>query len=148
MMSTAQIKKPDSKTLDQVREEQRQALINSFNWQTRQKGTCWKCEKDVSIAVNKCGADHHKPSFDITFRNGVAELITEGQGRISVAFLENRIYFKPDENGYKVSDSKNPDRKTSRLKLAEDHSDFIGSYDLQFDSYIKLYFVEKGVSPS
>lgn len=138
MMSTAQIKKPE---VHRDIEKARQEMLASMNWKTRATNLrTSNCKSDVSISMARC--KNSKPSMDVYFRNNVSELIDNGTGRIAVAFIEKRVYFKPDENGYKISDSSSPDRKTVRLRTDDDFSAFIGDYELKYDSFLELYYVE------
>lgn len=99
--------------------------------------------KDIHFNVVKSSHKIGK-SVNITFRNLCCEKITS-TGRLIVAPIKNRIYIKEaDERGYKLTVNRRT--QTSRfisMPLFDKCTAFIGDYDLQYDEFLGLHYIEK-----
>ena len=115
--------------------------FDPFNWIGKSAhGRNPKGSKDVYISLCKRGPQNgDKRNISFTFRNNIDEIFEE---HVMIAPHKNRIYFKNDANGYKISKA----TKSPTLKIGihiDLLKDFIGEYDLLFDEYWELYYIEK-----
>lgn len=124
-----------------------------FKWMT--KPTVGKnynrSDKDISISkVFPSKADKEagkNVSIAITFRNHSRHAVTETE-YVLMAAVKNRIFFKTgkQDNGLligKVSTSNNGYLRTRYPEYVEQLLPFIGSYDLKYDKFYELYYIEK-----
>lgn len=129
-----------------------------FKWMT--KPTVGKnynrSDKDISISkVFSSKADKEagkNVNIAIVFRNHSRHAVTETQ-YVLMAVVKNRIFFKTGEqnNGLligKVSTNceKSGDNgylRTRYPEYVEQLLPFIGSYDLKYDKFYELYYIEK-----
>ena len=130
-----------------------------FKWMT--KATLGKnyarSNQDVTISkVYASKADKEadkKPQISITFRNHSRHAVTETE-YVLLAAVKNRIFFKTGKqnNGFLIGKvSTNGDKasgdngylRTSYAEYVEQLLPFIGSYDLKYDKFYELYYIEK-----
>lgn len=97
--------------------------------------------KDVSISLLKAG-ERCSARFNITLRNGSSEKL--GQ-RIDIAVVKNRMFFRGGELGYKlyVGQRTNPMLQITLNDNTKILEQFVGDYDLQYDEFYELYYIEK-----
>jgi len=106
--------------------------------------------KDVSINLINLGSRTKSADatygFSIIFRNNVWEKF--GQ-RVELAPFKNRIMFRTSDRGIymsKKSDNKSANRYAKYAPMNEIEmktlKDFIGDYELKYDSFYELYYIE------
>lgn len=110
-----------------------------FEWKGMSRSRQRKGNYDVSINSHKDG------TVGITFRNKKAELIGD---RLEYAIFKNRVLFRYSENGMALhnikNNSNNPDNCYAKFaKSIDDFRQFIGDYDLKYDDFYELYYIEK-----
>ena len=107
-----------------------------FNWKTKSIHTGRGIQYDVSISLVKGGAN------SIVLRNGKKNLFEDKA--ISYAIFKNRVMFRSDKDGYAISgNNKSPNGYVKIHKGDEELRDFIGDYDLKYDDFYELYYIEK-----
>lgn len=107
---------------------------------------------DVSINRIKGGkskANGNEYRFSFTFRNDCSKKLGDKGDKIEIAIFKNRIMFRQSENGMTLSGKSN---KTSNrymhfpiTSLTEELTSFIGDYELKYDDFYEVYYVEKEV---
>lgn len=130
-----------------------------FNWFGKEihKGYV-KSDKDVTInTVYKTRADkleNKNPYISMSFRNGVRHLFADNEYAL-VAVVKNRIFFKESdaEHGLLVRQQKTQAKNAKSydngyLRIGDSNAvesiiPFVGSYDLKWDKFYELYYVEK-----
>lgn len=111
-----------------------------------------RSNKDITISIVKQSKSEHKQistRFNIYFRNDVSELFESEY--VKIGTLHDRMYFdgsSVDSFGYKFYGNTTTKGSTKviyvkRDKKTEHIADWVGSYDLKFDKYSGLYFIEK-----
>ena len=115
--------------------------FDPFDWITRKSKTGQKSSFDVSITIQ---SSNKRESVAFIFHNGIYEKITDCY-RIDVAPKKKRIYFRSNnETGYKLTVRDNT--ATMRFGSKNDVKvlrDYIGDYNLLFDEYWEMYFIQK-----
>ena len=97
-----------------------------------------KSTADISVTEVKGGVQ-------IIFRKGTREKI--GQ-RVQLAVMKNRIYFRGNEDGYKIYQA-GQTKPNGYLKLfgttdiAKKVLEFEGDYTFRHDDFYDLYYIEK-----
>ena len=115
-------------------------------------------DRDVTVnIVYKTKADkaeNKNPYITLTFRNGVRHLFADNEYAL-IAVVKNRIFFKESdaEHGLLVrqqktqkEDTKAYDNGQMRIgdrEAVEALKPFFGSYDLKWDKFYELYYIEK-----
>ncbi len=113
----------------------KEEIISKFDWQTPSRGYS-RGNEDVRITVGK------DKKMKITLRNDTWELISQTD-YIEFAVCKNRILFREaKDKGYKmVKSGETPSRYVfTSLKGCDG---FIGDYELKYDDFLELYYVEK-----
>lgn len=135
--------------MNNAMQEYKSQIIASMNWDYRKtnRGRRAGNDADITIALTNSNTDGIKRKhISITFRNDVEQLITSDGDRIVTAISKNRVYFKADERGYKLSRHKrDSSNKTIQTKILfqEEYLNFIGDYSLKYDDFLEMYYVEK-----
>jgi len=113
-----------------------------------------KPDADISImrwSTAKKNADGSKNyRYGFTIRNDAVKVLGD---YADVAVYKNRVLFKPcaESEGYKLSASskstgtKCPNKYFSiaKTEYSQELEDFIGDYELQYDKFYEVYYVEK-----
>mgnify|MGYP003297646411 CR=1 FL=1 len=117
--------------------------ITNLNWIGR---TCNHGAKaDVSVTI--ANQSESRRCVNVTFRNSVNELVTQTDYMV-VAPFKNRLFFKSatDVNGLLLCKNANsPNRyiRINRESDVESLTKFAGNYDLKYDEFYELYYIEK-----
>lgn len=120
---------------------------SSFNWVGASK-TAQKSDKDISISrVSSSG----KELVAITFRNHCSEILSDTEYLLLTEPIKNRIYFKSSNvhEGLLMASNKgstngNKYLRISRPEAAKPFFSMVGDYELKFDAFNDLYYIEKG----
>ena len=130
-----------------------------FNWFGKEvrKGYT-RNDRDVTVnIVYKTKADkaeNKNPYITLTFRNGVRHLFADNEYAL-IAVVKNRIFFKESdsEHGLLVRQQKTQKEDTKAYDngymrigdrdAVEALKPFFGSYDLKWDKFYELYYIEK-----
>ena len=117
-----------------------------FMWIQRVKGGAVISIKDVSI---KRTTDKNRPYYSFTLRNGTAEKLGD---YIELSVYKNRLLLRKAaaETGFKVSckqGSTDATKLNHYFKIYEREetkkfSKFVGDFDLKYDSFYELYYIE------
>lgn len=117
-------------------------------------GTRVGAEKGMDVSINivtgKALKTREKTRSILSFviRNNKDELIAPS-GRTSICMLGNRIYFKDDSRGFKLTGKKESSNRYFRVdyklnNLPDDQCKaFIGDYELKYNTSLMLYYIEK-----
>lgn len=104
-----------------------------FNWKVKTNNV--GLNDDVSITVVKDGA------ISIVLRNGKKKLF---DGAISYAVFKNRVMFRKDKRGYAISGNNKSENGYVKIGKGDDElQDFIGDYELKYDDFYELFYIEK-----
>lgn len=109
-----------------------------FDWHGMTGKSKKKTASDVSINLHK--GEH----IGITFRNGADKKIGE---RLEVAVYKNRVLFRDSPNGVIMQNKSGKIGKNVYARIndiTEELRPFIGDYELKYDDFYELYYVEKG----
>lgn len=132
------------KTIKQMQDEK-------FNWLGNNTASKNFSQKDISINLIKTGSlksGETTYGFSIIFRNKVWEKFSN---RIEVATYKNRVMFRSTNNERGILLTKKQDNiannryaKLTNLddKTMEIWKQFIGDYELKYDSFYELYYIE------
>lgn len=136
--------------------ECREDFLRQMNW-TVSRGTTSRSDADVSVNLNAKGKNTVGQNLGITLRHGVSEMIS-GTEYAQICIHKNRIYFRESDSrqGYKMTKNhQNEDRSATPASrenrymkvtnLSETSKAFIGDYELKYDDFLELYYIEKEV---
>ena len=130
-----------------------------FNWYGKEirKGYS-RNDRDVTVnIVYKTKADkaeNKNPIITLTFKNGVRHLFADNEYAL-IAVVKNRIFFKESdaEHGLLVRQQKTQSKNAKSydngyLRIGDRNAvesliPFFGSYDLKWDKFYELYYIEK-----
>lgn len=118
----------------------------------RNNGHC--CLKNCDISISRWNkSPKETPAEKKVYRYGITvrnEAIKALGDYVDVSVYKNRVFFKPcaEGEGYKTSVSSKsgcPNRYFSigRTAYTYELEDFIGDYELKYDRFYELYYVEK-----
>ncbi len=119
-----------------------------LNWVGRAINSHSDKKIDVSITVANQSNTTKKKCVNFTFRNGIEKLITDTE-YILVAPYKSRVFFKKatDVDGITLLKNKNSSNSTyARISAENDVPKFegyAGNYQLKYDEFYELYYVEK-----
>lgn len=122
-------------------------ILGKMQWTVKEKRRIISRE-DISISVQnkirgKQGDDGKVVCF--TFRNDCPELFTDS-GYVQFCVYKNRVFFRQASNddGYKITNaSKTSKNRYVKIPGVDLFKDFVGDYELKYDSFLELYYVEK-----
>ncbi len=114
------------------------------------RGTEISADISVNVVTGKAKKSTERRMNVLSFvvRNGKDELIAPS-GRTSVCMIGNRIYFKDDSRGFKLTGKKDSNHKYFRLNYENNNLPdeqcraFIGDYELKYNKSLNLYYIEK-----
>lgn len=123
-------------------------LNEKFNWFGGNMNKKKNSNCDVSISRVIWDSAKKRYAYGFTFRNNIHDKLGN---QIQIAVYKNRVLFRPcGPDDMKIS--LNPNNKTKHFycKLKEDDMtkvllDFIGDYDLKYDEFYEIYYIEKEV---
>lgn len=120
--------------------------LTGLNWVGKSRSII-KGSQDVRISLVNRANDRLAATF--TLYSGCHELITENS-YIQVAIFKNRVFFKgaDEKTGIKCSIATGSTSKTRYAKLNDPDTcaaliAFEGCYELKYDSFYELYYIEK-----
>ena len=123
----------------------KKAQDEKFNWLSRTGKAYHRAKSDVSINCIKCGGKQYG-GLSFTFRNDVWQFFGE---RVEFAIYKNRILFRtaaPGEGLSLFNGNTTCSNKYFKVRLDKDtqviKDKFIGDYDLKYDSFYELYYIE------
>lgn len=132
-----------------------QMVSEKFEWMSVNNARSKEVSRSTSdVSIRECEPNkaHTKTRYNITFRNHSAEVLGN---YVDLAIYKNRIFFRPssaEDRGYKIykhdpntSKSKpyNPFTQVNKTEYTEGLSEFIGNYEMKFDEFYELYYVER-----
>lgn len=127
------------------RPDVKRAQDEKFDWISKNGKNYHVAKSDISI--NSITYNHTpNAGLSFTFRNDVWQLFGES---VEFAIYKNRIMFRTAKKGsgicFTVASSKCPN-KYFKLKVDETtkiiRDKFIGDYELKYDSFYELYYIE------
>lgn len=133
------------KTIKQMQDEK-------FTWFGNNTMSKNFSQKDISINLIKTGSLKNGKStygFSIIFRNKTWEKFSN---RIEIATYKNRVLFRNSDNERGILLTKKADNTTQNHyakltnideKTMELFKTFIGDYEMKYDSFYELYYIEK-----
>ena len=124
-------------------DEYKESIISTMIWHTPKRGGKSQKDttKDVSISTNIAKDSRSGKSLCITFRNEVQKLIDDKEiNKIAICCTKNRCYFKATSDGYKLLESGN--RVYTKMFYQDNFENFLGDYDLKYDDFLDLYYIE------
>lgn len=131
----------EQKNLKQMQDEK-------FNW-IGKSVTRNNSRNDISINLIKVGTVKGKAyhGFSFVFRNKSWEKFGEF---IEIAAYKNRVLFRTSPNGLRLSNKAGCKTENHYCKInsCDDKvmatfKEFIGDYELKYDSFYELYYIEK-----
>ena len=119
-----------------------------FSWLGREQLSKQLSEKDVVINRVK-GAKKNEPyRYSIIFKNKAYKWLEDAE-RIQFAIYKNRIMWRKSEEGFslqKKTRSRNTESRYLSVPYSSESKDlngFIGDYELEYDDFYELYYIEK-----
>lgn len=127
-------------------------ILDKLNWYGCKTPRAGHVAHSQTITVSKSTC-HGEVRYCIYFRYGSYKNIAKNidPARLAIAVYKNRIFFKEDECGMKVSftHGKRPkeENATGHIAFLErkigNIDAFIGDYDLHYDEFYELYYIER-----
>lgn len=108
-------------------------------------------DTEVSVTWSKQGGKYHHPDLRFSFSDAIKEKAYKNVSYLIGAYDKDepsKIWFvKSDEHrGYKLSKSQKSNRftftPTGMAKVIKDPMRFVGNYDLYYDPYVKLWYID------
>lgn len=122
-------------------------IMSKMNWMKKEKGR-YLCDKDITISLQLKARGKTEDKGKVicfAFRNDCWELVTENE-YIQVGTYKNRLFIRQadKDTGYKISKNNNTcNNRYCKMPNVESLKDFIGDYDLKYDDFLEMYYVEK-----
>ena len=129
-------------------EQIRDQFLSQMSWVEKEKKR-YVCDKDITVAIQtkKTGAtkDSHK-AVCFSIRNGVEQNITSTE-YMQICVHKNRIFFREADRdmGYKVYKPSTGNNRYCKMTLLDVLACFVGDYDLKYDDFLELYYIEKEI---
>lgn len=128
-----------------------------FNWLSSQNTSTTRIRSQSDITITEVGPCSHSGKsnrYNITLRNEVPDKLGT---YVDLALFKNRIFFRPssaEANGYKMYNRNhtngsgnevkgNPFIQVTKTESTKALSDFVGHYELKYDEFYELYYIEK-----
>lgn len=110
-----------------------------FKWIEKQT-KCQSAKTDVSVTINSKGKNGRYTNF--IFRNN-SFLRFSKNNKVVFAIVNDRIYFKEgnEKTGFSLTNP-NKDGTTRSFKCDGEQTNFLGDYDLLWDSKEKLNYID------
>lgn len=126
-------------------------VISGMNWRTKSRSGCGVSngsKSDVSISLGKKTKEAEPSLLCVTFRNEVEKLIfDESCEYIQFGIHKNRMFFRQSDpsTGYKMyARLKNCKNRYTKFPIEEESDkNFVGNYELKYDEFLELYYIEK-----
>lgn len=122
----------------------RQEILDSqFHW----IGQVTRTASKADVSINRVFWDKQNSAdmaYHFVLRNKAASI----GDFVQIAIYKNRVLLRPGDQGLRLQSRKdNPNRyiKVKETKETEALKAFIGNYDIQFDEFYGLYYIEKEV---
>lgn len=136
-------KQKENKTMEITRNA-KEAQDEKFTWIGANAKNYHRSNDDVSIGVIKNGRDP-QGAISFTFRNGCWNNFGK---RVEIAIYKNRVMFRTSEKGASLNTRSINNSVNRYMKLKVDEStealkDFRGDYELKYDAFYELFYVEK-----
>lgn len=113
-----------------------------FNWLGKQRNRN-NCNADISISLHKRANGQKHDAIGLTFRNGCGEKFGS---TIQVAVYKNRVMFRTAEDGICMQRNKAVQSNNIYARFSDVNGElknFIGDYELKYDDFYELYYIEK-----
>ena len=127
-----------------------------FNWLSAQNTPTGRARSQSDITISEVGpcSKGGRNRYNITLRNEVPDKLGT---YVDLALFKNRIFFRPssaEANGYKMYNRNhtngsgkevkgNPFIQVCKTESTKALSDFVGHYELKYDEFYELYYIEK-----
>lgn len=114
----------------------KEEFLSQLTWREPRKSG--RGNEDVSIVLCK---DNR---LNFTFRNDALKRMGNPE-YLTVCFHKNRVLFKAADasSGYKLGSNRSVNEYLQIPILGVSEKVFIGDYDLKFDDFLELFYVEK-----
>lgn len=125
----------------------KEEILDKMNWLQKEKQRTVG-GADISISVqtkNRGNAKDGGKVVCVTFRNGCHDLITDTE-YIQLGVYKNRVFIRQVDSadGYKLSKPGGTARnRYVKMPGVDVLKDFIGDYELKYDNFLDMYYVEK-----
>ena len=135
----------DMKTEHNITADVKRAQDEKFTWIGQQRGSRTRVDRDVTVNLIRGSAEKGFGAVSITFRNDSWSDLGEN---VEIAIFKNRILFRQGECGFGWKNKGNVKTKNHymRITLSEETKalkNFVGDYDLKYDSFYELHYIEK-----
>ena len=121
----------------------KESIMSTMVWHTPKRGgkNNKDLTKDISISTNVAKDAKSGKTLCIIFRNEVDKLIDDKElKKVAVCCTKNRMYFKAMSDGYAMYEQSK--RVHTKLFYREEYEQFLGDYDLKYDDFLELYYIE------
>jgi len=141
-----------------INDDFKRQIDSKFDWfsVTNQKKYGNRHHSNQDVTINRCSprtpdAKNQQIRYNFTMRNKTSLVLGEW---IDIAIYKNRVFFRPStqkDGGYKMYCHNNSKSKTNPfLQIPETETtkgliDFVGDYDMHYDDFYELYYIEKPV---
>lgn len=124
--------------------DHRDFLLSELVWSTpKRKANNMGQKSDVITTITKTKGSKTGKSFNIIFHNEVEKLIDEGGlCRMGICRCKNRLFFKSIEDGYKICSSEKYHKAVVKIFYEQGDEVYVGNYDLKYDDFLELYYIE------
>lgn len=127
-------------------------ILGKLEWITKERSTGKKvssCDISVALVRKTGGKGANYTHVNFTFRNGIENIICSDKDNEYIQFCvhKNRIFFRQAEStvGYKLyyASAACAKNKYTKIPIFEGADGFIGDYDLKYDDFLELYYIDK-----
>ena len=128
-----------------LRDDVKRAQDEKFTWIGQKRGARTRVSSDITVNIIDSASKKGLGAVSITFRNDCWEELGEN---VEIAIFKNRVLFRQGECGFGWKNKGNVKTKNHymRITLTEETKalkNFVGDYELKYDSFYELYYIEK-----
>jgi len=124
-------------------------VLGKLEWVTKSKSSYDRdTSKDISVSLSKKKGSPEYTHVSFTFRNDIEKIFLGQVEYVQFCVYKNRIFFRPAEStvGYKLyKASSTCANKYTRFPKFSGAIEFVGDYELKYDDFLELYYIEKEV---
>lgn len=125
--------------------EFQQLALEDMSWFYPKRLYDHRPKKDVSITIQRAG-NGRRTCVNFTVRNGFPKMIGGSSEKVICAPVDGKIYFKECARGFKLFGRNSKTIryfKVSTANAIDELRDYVGDYDMKYDSLLGLYFIQK-----
>ena len=121
-------------------------FLKQMNWMEKERQR--NCSaRDISVTIQTKQRGYKQDNGQcicFAFRNGTDTKITS-TGYVQICVHKNRCFFREADSsvGYKISRPANSNSRYCKMAHVSQLKDFAGDFDLKYDEFLELYYIER-----